>query len=97
MSEGTFSIISSFYTLGGLVGALASGSCSTKFGRLVTMRTAAIFLILGPVFESLANTVTIMLVGRIISGIGAGAAIVVVPIYMCILYLILHIFLLIFR
>ena len=94
MSEGTFSVVSSIYTLGGLIGALASGPCSTKLGRLVTMRAATTFLILGPVFESLANTAVVMSVGRVVSGIGAGAAIVVVPIYMCVLYAVLHISLL---
>ncbi|MCJ1225591.1 hypothetical protein MMC12_002240 [Toensbergia leucococca] len=76
-----FGLVSSIYTLGGLLGALSAGTCSTKFGRLVTMRLIAIFFILGPAFESLANSFAVISVGRFLSGLGAGGAIVVVPIY----------------
>ena len=45
------------------------------------MRLSSIFFICGPVFESLAGNVEILSFGRFVSGIGAGLAIVVVPIY----------------
>ncbi len=81
MNPTQFGLVSSLYTPGGLLGALAAGPCATKYGRLLTMRLTTIFFILGPVFEALATNIWVMTLGRFISGIGAGAAIVVVPIY----------------
>ena len=45
------------------------------------MRAMTLFLTVGPMFEALAVNIGVMCVGRLISGIGAGAAVVVVPIY----------------
>lgn len=73
--------MSSIYTLGGLLGALSSGPCCNKYGRLLTMRLTTVFFVLGPVFESLAGNIGVIIAGRVLSGVGAGAAIVVVPIY----------------
>ena len=81
MNTDQFAVVSSIYTLGGLLGALAAGPCCNKYGRLVTMRAMTLFLTVGPIFEALAVNIGVMCVGRLISGIGAGAAVVVVPIY----------------
>ena len=45
------------------------------------MRLMTLFFVIGPAFEALAASIGVMCVGRLISGIGAGAAVVVVPIY----------------
>lgn len=45
------------------------------------MRMTTIFFVLGPVLESLAGNISVIILGRFLSGVGAGAAIVVVPIY----------------
>lgn len=81
MNTNQFAVVSSIYTLGGLSGALISGPCCNKYGRLVTMRLLSLFLVVGPVFESLASNIGVLCFGRIVSGVGAGGAIVVVPIY----------------
>ena len=81
MNTDQFAVVSSIYTLGGLLGALISGPCCNKYGRLVTMRLISLFLIIGPAFESSASNIGLLCFGRILSGVGAGAAIVVVPIY----------------
>ncbi|KAI9846536.1 MAG: hypothetical protein M1837_003957 [Sclerophora amabilis] len=81
MTPAQFGLVSSIFTLGGLIGALAAGPCSTKYGRLLTMRFTTIFFTVGPLFEALAPNIPTMSIGRFLSGLGAGAAIVVVPIY----------------
>ena len=81
MNTDQFAVVSSIYTLGGLLGALISGPCCNKYGRLVTMRLISLFLVIGPAFESSASNIGLLCFGRILSGVGAGAAIVVVPIY----------------
>jgi len=81
MNSDQFAIVSSIYTLGGLLGALAGGPLCNKYGRLLTMRLTTIFLIIGPILESLAPSIALLSFGRFFSGIGSGAALVVVPIY----------------
>ncbi|KLJ06123.1 hypothetical protein EMPG_10460 [Blastomyces silverae] len=81
MNEFQFGIVTSSYTLGGLLGALIAGPFATKYGRLLALRATTIFFILGPIAETLATGIESLTAGRLISGIGAGAAIVVGPIY----------------
>ena len=81
MSPSQFGVVSSIYTLGGFLGALLAGPISTKHGRLLTLRLTSIFFILGPVAETLAPGITVLSLGRFLSGIGSGAASVVGPIY----------------
>ena len=81
MNTDQFAVVSSMYTLGGFLGALAAGPLCNKLGRLLTMRLTTIFFIIGPVFESAAPNIGLLAFGRVLSGLGAGAAVVVVPIY----------------
>lgn len=81
MNEAQIGIVNSIFTIGGLGGALSAGYASSKYGRLPTMRWATGFLIVGPIPEALAPSVAILALGRLISGIGAGAALVAIPIY----------------
>ncbi|KAL5336127.1 general substrate transporter [Aspergillus crustosus] len=81
MNPSQFGLVSSIYTLGGLLGALLSGPVSTKHGRLFALRATTAFFILGPVAETLAPNIPVLGIGRLLSGVGSGAAIVVGPIY----------------
>ncbi|KAK5697055.1 Bifunctional purine biosynthesis protein PurH [Elasticomyces elasticus] len=76
-----FGLVSSFFTLGGLVGALCGGPVTSNYGRLRAMLIASVFAAIGPVFEALATNIAVFVVGRTIAGLGAGAATVIVPIY----------------
>lgn len=81
MNPSQFGLVSSVYTLGGFVGALLAGPCSTKYGRRLTTQAATLFLILGPMAEALAPGMSVLALGRLLSGFGCGAAVVVGPIY----------------
>ena len=81
MNTDQFAVVSSMYTLGGFLGAVAAGPLCNKYGRLLTMRLTTIFFVIGPIFESAAPSIGLLAFGRILSGIGAGSAVVVVPIY----------------
>lgn len=63
-------------------GSLFSKFPSRPSGRLARMRLITLIFILGPVFEALASEIWVLVVGRFISGLGSGAALVVVPIYL---------------
>ncbi|EXJ96266.1 hypothetical protein A1O1_01392 [Capronia coronata CBS 617.96] len=81
MDAGEWGMVQSLFTIGGLFGALFSGSVATRFGRLFALRWLTFFLAAGPVAEALAGRMWILGLGRAISGMGAGAATVVAPIY----------------
>ncbi|CAL8574453.1 Bifunctional purine biosynthesis protein PurH [Xanthoria parietina] len=81
MNTPQFSVVTSIFTLGGLIGALSAGPSCNKYGRLLTMRATTISFILGSAIETFAIDIPMLCFGRLISGLGCGAAIVVVPIY----------------
>lgn len=81
MNPTQFGLVSSFFTLGGLIGALSAGPFGAKFGRLRTMLFNTVFFTIGPILEALAPNIGTMTLGRFISGLGAGAAVVIVPLY----------------
>jgi len=81
MTGSQLGLVSSVFTLGGLMGALGAGPISAKKGRLRAMFLTTIFFALGPVFEAMSPNIAVMAIGRLISGIGAGASVVVVPLY----------------
>ncbi|KHN94852.1 General substrate transporter [Metarhizium album ARSEF 1941] len=81
MSEAAFATVSSIFTVGGLAGALAAGPFASKRGRLPAMRTTALLYMVGAALEALAGSVFAMSAGRLISGLGAGASTVIVPLY----------------
>lgn len=81
MNTDQFAVVSSMFTLGGFLGALAAGPLCNKYGRLLTMRLTTIFFVIGPIIESAAPSIGLLAFGRVVSGVAAGSAVVVVPIY----------------
>lgn len=81
MTDPEFAIISSVFTLGGLLGALCAGPVSTSYGRLLPMRLTTAFFIVGSGLEAVAMSIPVMAIGRLLSGVGAGASLVIVPLY----------------
>lgn len=74
-------IITSWVTLGALVGALVAGVLADKLGRRVTILLAAILFTLGAVLEAISPNTTILVIGRLIVGFGVGVASVAAPLY----------------
>lgn len=81
MTATEWGVVGSMYTLGGLLGALSAAPLAGKYGRLRAMQTTTLFFALGPVFEALSPTMGVMAFGRVLSGVGAGASVVIVPLY----------------
>lgn len=81
MDEPTFAAVSSVFTIGGLVGALASGPITSKKGRWLSMQMTAVTFVLGAAVEAVAPQAWVMGIGRFISGLGSGASTVIVPLY----------------
>ena len=81
MTPTQWGVVGSMYTLGGLIGALSAAPLAGKYGRLRAMQMTTLFFTIGPAFEALSPSIAVMAFGRLVSGIGAGAAVVIVPLY----------------
>ncbi|KAK8071437.1 hypothetical protein PG997_011640, partial [Apiospora hydei] len=81
MDNAAFAAVQSVFTIGGLVGSLGAGPVSSAKGRLFAMRLTSAFFVLGSAIETLASAVPVIAVGRLLAGVGAGAATVIVPLY----------------
>lgn len=73
---------SSLY-LAALVATLFASSVTRKLGRKCTMLIAGLFFILGTVLNSVANTLLLLIFGRLLLGCGVGFANQVLD-YICI-------------
>ncbi|KXJ87776.1 major facilitator superfamily domain-containing protein [Microdochium bolleyi] len=81
MHEAEFALVSAMYTLGGFIGALSFGPLSSAKGRVFAMRLTSLLFLVGSFIEAVSNAIPVLAFGRVLAGIGAGAATVIVPIY----------------
>ncbi|KAL1924274.1 uncharacterized protein VTP21DRAFT_7309 [Calcarisporiella thermophila] len=82
MSESTWSFLVALLTLGGLVGSLTASSLANRYGRRWTLILNNAAYTIGSLVMGFATTPSWMMVGRFLTGVGCGVAIVVVPIYL---------------
>ena len=81
MTPASFAAISAVFTVGGLIGALAAGPLTSRRGRRLPMQATAVLYLVGSAIETFAASVPIMVIARFLTGIGAGASTVIVPLY----------------
>lgn len=81
MGRASFAAISAMFTVGGLIGALAAGPFTSRHGRRPAMQATAAFYLAGSAIETFAASVAVMIIARFLTGIGAGASTVIVPLY----------------
>ena len=67
--------------LGAAFGALTAGKFADRFGRLFTMKIAAVLFLISAIITGLAPNLAIFIIGRIIGGVGVGVASVIAPAY----------------
>lgn len=76
------STIVSLLQAGCIVGSLAAGPLSDAWGRRAMLLIMSLLFTLGSVLQTASHgTRTIMFAGRVIGGVGVGAASMVVPLY----------------
>lgn len=73
--------VTSWVTLGALVGSLCGGYLADRFGRRRALLYAGVLFIAGALIEALAPSVSILVVGRFVVGFGVGIAAVAAPLY----------------
>ncbi|KAL1844161.1 hypothetical protein VTJ49DRAFT_3817 [Mycothermus thermophilus] len=81
MTPANFAAISAIFTAGGLIGALGAGPLTSRFGRRFCMLVTAGLYLFGSAIETFAKSVAVILIARILTGTGAGASTVIVPLY----------------
>ncbi|KAK3287867.1 hypothetical protein CYMTET_4645 [Cymbomonas tetramitiformis] len=59
-----------------------AGSLSEEYGRCYALRVASLPLILGPVLSAAATTPRVLILGRLLAGLGIGVTSTVVPVYL---------------
>ena len=74
-------IIVSFLLVGAVVGALSGGPLSDRAGRRPTALLAAIIFGLGALTVALSPSVSVIIIGRFLLGLGVGLASMIVPLY----------------
>jgi sugar porter (SP) family MFS transporter len=74
-------VITSWVTLGAMVGALVAGALADRLGRRRTIIAAALLFVVGALGESLAPATGVLVVGRLVVGFGVGVASVAAPLY----------------
>jgi len=74
-------IVTSWVTLGALVGALVAGGTADRIGRRWTAAVAGILFAAGALIEAAAPGAGMLTFGRVVTGLGVGFASVVAPLY----------------
>ncbi|CAG9949266.1 unnamed protein product [Clonostachys rosea f. rosea IK726] len=74
--------IVSVYNAGQAIGGLTSGFLADKFSRKYAMSAMALLSIVGAVLQTASVHVAMMIVGRLLAGIGCGSLLSVVPVYL---------------
>jgi sugar porter (SP) family MFS transporter len=82
MSDVTFSVVTSIYTVGGLVGSIGANVAMDRWGRRGASRLSAVMTAIGSLFMAASSSIIALLVGRTLVGVGAGLGICVGPIYL---------------
>ena len=74
-------VVTSWVTLGALLGALAAGELADQIGRKRTVLIAGALFTLGALVQALAPDTVVLVSGRLIIGAGVGVAAVAAPLY----------------
>jgi MFS family permease len=68
--------------LGAAVGSLIAGTLSDKIGRKPVILLADILFTLGAIVMAISPTIAILMLGRVLVGLGIGIAAQIVPLYL---------------
>ncbi|KAL5635193.1 hypothetical protein ACGC1H_003031 [Rhizoctonia solani] len=81
MTEAQFGVVTAAFTVGGFAGSLCADRFLNK-GRKHAVSWHAALLIVGTLLMGLANSITVLVLGRLVIGFACGIGICTVPIYL---------------
>ncbi|KAJ2753080.1 hypothetical protein GGI19_003381 [Coemansia pectinata] len=82
MNDAMFSLATSIFAVGGLLGSLSAGWMAERWGRRGALVYNSASFVLGPLLMALAMSPAMLIIGRFVSGIGSGVAVVIAPLYL---------------
>ncbi|KAJ1996001.1 Bifunctional purine biosynthesis protein PurH [Coemansia spiralis] len=82
MNDTMYSIATSAFAVGGLLGSLSAGWMAEKWGRRGALIYNSVPFIFGPLLMAFAISPVMLAVGRFISGLGSGVSVVIAPLYL---------------
>ncbi|TFK46028.1 general substrate transporter [Heliocybe sulcata] len=82
MTDATFSVVTSVFTVGGLLGSMGANIIMDKRGRKDAVRASSLMTAAGTSIMALSSSVYPLAFGRILVGIGAGIGICVGPVFL---------------
>ncbi|KAG0705332.1 general substrate transporter [Suillus ampliporus] len=82
MSDATFSVVTSIYTVGGFFGSLTANIVMDRYGRKGASRLSAVLAAVGSAVFGLSASVGPLILGRFLVGLAAGLGICICPIYL---------------
>ncbi|KAI0713278.1 general substrate transporter [Earliella scabrosa] len=81
MSDATFSVLTSVYTVGGLLGSIGANVVMDRWGRKGAVLASAFIMAVGAGFMGVAASLSPLIIGRLLTGVSAGLGLCVGPIY----------------
>ncbi|WEG10755.1 sugar porter family MFS transporter [Pullulanibacillus sp. KACC 23026] len=81
MNEGLLGFVSACIPLGAMAGVIIAGITSDKFGRKPILLAAGLLFVISSLGCAFTQTVAILILARIIGGLGVGVASLLVPLY----------------
>ncbi|KAI5966843.1 uncharacterized protein KGF55_000252 [Candida pseudojiufengensis] len=81
MTPDQIGLVTSIFSIGGLIGSFYVGFLADKYGRKMTGYLHCAMYILGSMINGLSNTYISLLIGRFVCGLGAGSALVITSLY----------------
>ncbi|KIP10323.1 hypothetical protein PHLGIDRAFT_65930 [Phlebiopsis gigantea 11061_1 CR5-6] len=82
MSDATFSVVTSVYTIGGLLGSLVANVVMDRWGRKGAVRASSAMYVLGAALMAVSGSLLPLIIGRTLVGVGAGFGLCVGPIFL---------------
>ncbi|KAI0811033.1 general substrate transporter [Irpex lacteus] len=82
MSDATFSVVTAVYTVGGLLGSLVANVVMDRWGRRGAVRASAVMFAIGSGIMGMSASLSPLIFGRLLVGIGAGFGLCVGPIFL---------------
>ncbi|KAJ8462028.1 hypothetical protein ONZ51_g11165 [Trametes cubensis] len=81
MDNPTFSVLTSIYTVGGLLGSIGANVVMDRWGRKGACLASAFIMAVGAGFMGVAASLSPLVIGRLLTGVAAGLGLCVGPIY----------------
>ena len=81
LSELMVQVVTSWVTLGALLGSLAGGEMADRLGRKRTVLVAGALFTVGAAVQYFAPDAAVLVIGRLVIGAGVGVAAVAAPLY----------------